>query len=185
VVFARWPDHLLSLDEWDALDLDPEQRYELVEGVLLMVPRPVVFHQHAIKRLGTQLDAQLPVGLSALPEVEIVTDPRYPASVRVPDLVVVPVTAIADNPARLDASTALLVVEVLSPGTVRTDTVSKFAEYADAGIASYWIIDLEPPVSLSAYARVEGDYEIAARGTGTLTLLTPSELSVDLDRLLP
>lgn len=185
MVFARWPDHLLSLAEWDSQPEDPERRYELVEGVLVMVPRPTTFHQFAITRLLRQLDPQIPEQLVLLPEVEIVTDTRYPPSVRVPDLVIVPATAITGNPARLDADQVLLAVEVLSPGTVRTDRVTKAAEYADAGIGAYWIVDLDPPVTLTAHILVDGAYEITAQGSGRLNLLNPVELALDLDQLLP
>jgi Uma2 family endonuclease len=186
MVSARWPDHLLSLPEWDTVIFpDPEQRYELVEGVLVMVPRPVAFHQHAIMRLIRQLAPQLPESLILLPEYEIVTDARYPASVRVPDLVVVRTTAIADNPARLDADQVVLAVEVLSPGTIRTDRITKAAEYADAGIGAYWIVDLDAPVTLTAHVLVDGEYETTAQGSGRIDLLSPVELTVDLAGLVP
>lgn len=38
-----------------------------------------------------------------------------------------------------------LVVEVLSPGTEKTDTEEKLAEYAQAGIPEYWIVATESP----------------------------------------
>jgi hypothetical protein len=34
------PDRLLGLADWDRLPPDPTRRYELVEGVLLVAPRP-------------------------------------------------------------------------------------------------------------------------------------------------
>jgi len=58
MVFAQRPDHLLSLDEWSRLDLDPEQRYELVRGEVVVVPRPTFFHQHALQEVGAQLRAR-------------------------------------------------------------------------------------------------------------------------------
>ena len=149
-----------------------------------MVPRPAAFHQRASGRLFTQLESQLPPSLAVLQDFEVVTDSRYPPSVRAPDLVVAPEALIADNPTRLDASDVLLAVEVLSPGTVRTDRVSKFVEYAAGGVSTYWIVDLRPPVSLSAYILVDGRYEVTAEGTGAVALLTPATLTVDLDALL-
>ncbi|MET9263429.1 hypothetical protein [Amycolatopsis sp. NPDC004079] len=35
----------------------------------------------------------------------------------------------------------------------------KLFEYADAGIEHYWIVDLDPPVSMIAYRLIDGDYE--------------------------
>jgi Uma2 family endonuclease len=60
----------------------------------------------------------------------------------------------------------------------------KLTEYADAGIPGYWLIDLDPPADLTAYALVDGDYEIAAAGPGPLSLLSPVEIRIDLDRLV-
>jgi Uma2 family endonuclease len=37
-----------------------------------------------------------------------------------------------------------LVVEVISPGSARTDRVEKFMEYERAGVGEYWLIDSRP-----------------------------------------
>jgi hypothetical protein len=37
-----------------------------------------------------------------------------------------------------------LVVEIISPGSVSTDRVTKFGEYERAGVREYWIIDPRP-----------------------------------------
>jgi Uma2 family endonuclease len=79
----------------------------------------------------------------------------------------------------------LLAVEVLSPGTVRTDRITKAAEYADAGIGTYWIVDLDRPVTLTAHVLVNGAYEVTAQGSGRLDLLSPVEATLDPDQLLP
>lgn len=73
-----------------------------------------------------------------------VIDAVHPATVRFPDVVVVPTRVAERNPPRLDAADVLLAVEIISPGTRRTDRVTKLTEYADAGIAatgwSTWIL---------------------------------------------
>jgi len=56
---ASWPDHLLTLAEWDALPQDTSRCYELVEGVLLVVPRPPL-HQRAMWRLCSKIEDELP-----------------------------------------------------------------------------------------------------------------------------
>lgn len=101
-----WPDHLLTLAEWDALPQDVTRRFELVEGVLLVAPRPALLHQLAMIRLATALGEQLPAGLVAVGAVEVVIvagdatgDPAGdPATVRVPDVIVVPSVLAASNP---------------------------------------------------------------------------------------
>lgn len=135
---SPWPDHLLTLAEWDTLADDPSRRCELIQGVLVVVPRPAPLHQRAMVRLATELDRQLPDPLTALADVEVLIDATHPATVRVPDVVVVPTVVAERNPPRLDAGDVLLAVEIISSGTKRTDRVTKLTEYADAGIAGYW-----------------------------------------------
>jgi len=61
--------------------------------------------------------------------------------------------------------------------------MTKLLEYADAGIEGYWLIDLEPPVSLTAFTLVDGDYQIVAETTGTVTLPSPEQLVIDVTSL--
>ena len=179
-----WPDHLLSLAEWDGLDEDCSRRFELVVGVLLVVPRPAVIDQRVGARLSVELDRQLPDEWTAVPDVEVVLDTRSPATVRAPDVVVVPFALAATNPARVFAVDALLVVEVASPGTVRTDRIMKPVEYAEAGIAHYWRIELGPPVTLVVYQLRSGhtDAQEPAR-SGRLDIEQPYAVTLDLDTL--
>jgi Uma2 family endonuclease len=180
---APWPDHLLSLAEWDTFADDPGRRYELIEGVLIVVPRPAPLHQRAMVRLAAELDRQLPDTLTALADVEVLIDAAHPATVRVPDVVVVPTAVAERNPPRLNAEDVLLAVEIISPGTRRTDRVTKLTEYADAHIAGYWLVDLDPPTTLTAYTLVDGDYEIIAESTADVALLTPAEIRIHVQRL--
>jgi Uma2 family endonuclease len=181
---ATWPDHLLTLDEWDALPEDTVQRFELVEGILLVAPKPTPLHQWAMVRLCAQLDAQLPDELKALADVEVLVEAGFPPTVRAPDIVVIPTAVARRNPARLDAADVLLAVEIVSPGSRRTDRVTKPAEYADAGIRHYWVIELDPPVTLTGHLLVEGGYEETIRTTDRVDVVEPAPLSFDLATLL-
>jgi Uma2 family endonuclease len=163
---------------------DTTHLLELVEGVLIVAPRPAFVHQRVMARLATELDRQLPAELAASPDVEVVVDAWFPPTVRVPDVVVVP-TAVADrNPARVEAADVVLAVEIVSPGTGRTDRVTKLKEYADAGIGHYWIIDLDPPVSLTGYLLVDGSYEVMIESAGVAEVRSPAPLRIDLDMLV-
>jgi hypothetical protein len=63
---------------------------------------------------------------------------------------------------------------------VRTDYQVKHAEYADAGISHYWIIDITEPVSLVACR----GYENAAAVAGIFATDVPFPIRIDLDALL-
>jgi Uma2 family endonuclease len=141
---------MVTLDDWIQLPEQPETLIEVVAGELIQLPRPPAFHQLAVNRLTYWLDERLALPCSALAQVEMVVA-EAPLTVRVPDVVVVPAALVETNPARLAASEARLVIEVLSEGSKRTDRVMKHFEYAEAGIRHYWIVDLDPPVSMITY----------------------------------
>ena len=142
---AHLPRGLLSLEQWDALDLDRTRRWELSEGTLTISPRPHPLHQLVSRRLTRLLEDHLPAGLEAVPEIEVTTSAVFPPSVRDPDIVVVPDRVFDQLPARVAAADVVLVVEVVSPGSRGTDHVMKLHEYAKAGIENYWIVDLDAP----------------------------------------
>lgn len=57
---------------------------------------------------------------------------------------------------RCEASDVVGVVEVVSPGSDRTDRVTKLADYAEAGMEHYLIVEQGPPVTLTEYQLVQG-----------------------------
>lgn len=138
---ADVPRGLLTLEQWDALELDPTLRWELSEGTVNLSPRPTLHHQLIAKRLTRLLDDHLPNGLVALPEIEVITNASFPPSLRDPDIVVVRDRAFAERSARVAAVDVVLVVEVVSPGSRGMDHVMKLYEYSKSGIDDYWIID--------------------------------------------
>ena len=132
---------LLTVAEYAALpeDLDGV-KHELVEGNLVMSPRPLGVHQHCIHELLHQLHDQVPDRLVGLAEVDVdlgIVPATRPGFVRVPDIVVVPRAAMEHQRQQGDmfhASEVTLAVEVISPGSRRLDTIVKRDECADAGI---------------------------------------------------
>lgn len=172
---------LLSLEDWDALPEDNGAHAELQEGVLIVTPRPLRPHARAVFRLAKQLDDQLPDDLEALIDFEVCVDAAHPPTVRFPDVVI---TRKAGPERRLNGSDVLVAIEVASPGSRRTDTVTKRSEYAGAAIEHYWIVALGPPVTLTALRRVgEFDYHESAAIAGTFTTSVPVALRLDLDSL--
>lgn len=169
----------------------PEHRYELQEGAIVMSPRPVPGHQDALLELGIQLRGQVPPHLKVLLEVDLdlhLVPPTHPGTVRVPDLVVVTVQAflrVLRDGGLLRADDTVLAVELHSTGTKRTDTVVKHAEYADAGIDHYWMVDLLAGPSLTAcHSGGLFGYVDEAAVRGTFTADAPFPVRLDLDRLV-
>jgi Uma2 family endonuclease len=110
-----------------------------------------------------------------------------PGHARRPDLIVVEsgtVDRAYDERRLIRAAEVVLVVEIVSPGSVRMDNVIKRGEYADAGIGHYWIIDLDRPVSLLAcHLGGELGYVDAGAITGKHTATEPFAATIDLAKL--
>ncbi|WP_228815529.1 Uma2 family endonuclease [Nocardia puris] len=173
---------LLSLAEWDALPENTSSHVELQEGVLIVSPRPKRQHARAGLRLARQLQVQLPPKWEVLPEFEVCVDEGREPTVRVPDLVITREDGPED---RLAAADALLVVEIISPGSRRTDTVTKPFEYARAGIPHYWVIDPVAPLSLTVYHLAgEFGYVESPAVSGQFSTTVPFPLTIDLDSLI-
>jgi len=122
----------MSRAEYELLPEKPKA--EWCRGVATIMMAPVA-HPHGISaaRIITLLS-------NNLTDVEVATEVgfRMADSDRAPDVMV--------TPAGYDGGTwvtqpPLLLAEVVSPGTSRTDYVVKASEYAAAGVGQYWIVD--------------------------------------------
>lgn len=180
---GAWPDHLLSLGEWSALREGGDLFCELVDGVPVVAPQPPR-HQLAVWRLAAQLEPALPSPWAALARIELVIEEEFPATVRVPDVLVVGGAAGAAHASRVKPSDVLAAIEILSPGSRRVDRIMKPAEYAAVGIAHYWLLDPEGPVRLTAYRLSNGRYEPVGEYGDRVTLeLEGHPLPLDLNAL--
>lgn len=181
---GTWPDHLLTIAEWDALPEDNSRHYELVEGVFAVTPRAPALHQRLVRRLTTAFDDALTPRWEALHHVALTVAEAFPPTIRVPDVVVLPPEVIDDR-TRTDPADVLAVAEVLWDGTRDTDRISKPVDYAEAGIGCYLLVDPGPPTTLTEF-RLRGDvYERVAEHSGTANLtLDGSAVVVDLAGML-
>lgn len=185
------PGRLLAIADYAALPEDEQHRWELVEGNLIMSPSPAPRHMIALKRLVQQVEQSLPAHLEIVPDVDLdlqLADERHPGTVRRPDLVVITrdeLRRVDQEGGFLRASSATLVVEIISPGSRRTDMIFKRGDYADAGIPHYWIVDLEGPVSL-VVCHLAGalGYQDSGEVTGVYDVVEPFPARVDLGALI-
>lgn len=183
---AELPRDLVTLEEWDALELDEARRWELVEGGIVMTPRPRPLHQVVSGNLRQLIREKLPDSLVVLQEVEITVEARFPPTVRDPDLVVVNRSVVERNPVRVDPSDVVLVIEIVSPGSRRTDRVMKAYEYAKAGIEHYWIVDLDADLEerfLAHILRDETYHRVGAIAGDRVRTTTPLALDFALEAL--
>jgi Uma2 family endonuclease len=173
------PDGLTTAD-YDALPEDICRRIEIVDGAIIVSPSPRRSHQIVARRLANALEATVDSNLAVTTDVDLrLRD--VPLLNRRPDIVVYDASVPGDEVLR--PQHCVLVVEVMSPGSVTTDRVDKPAEYAMVGIEHYWRVE-ETDRSLTVFRyRLDPTthvYASAGVDTGTMTVTDPVKLTVDL-----
>lgn len=180
----------LSIADYAALNKDDRNRWELQEGSLVSSLGPTSGQLAAAARLRSMVESRLPPGLKAVTDVDLdvqLAPASQPGTARRPDLVVVEQAEfdrVGAEGGLLRAASTVLVVEIVSPGSRRTDHLVKRGEYADAGIPAYWIIDLDEPISLVA-CQLAGEFGYQDRDavTGLFQAAEPFDARIDLDAL--
>ncbi len=127
----------------DDLRAFPEdgQRYELLEGMLLVTPSPGSAHQGVLGRLQAALFTYLVLAdrawVASPGEIEIA-----PKTLLEPDLLVVPATYPLGTPWRAMRGW-WLAAEVFSPSSRVYDRDFKRDAYLSLGVEEVWLVDLD------------------------------------------
>ncbi|HEV2863798.1 MAG TPA: Uma2 family endonuclease [Pyrinomonadaceae bacterium] len=115
---------------------------EYVNGEIIMPPTPTVLHQAVlgnlyyvlrtfVERVGlgrvftSPLDVVLPTGDVVQPDIFLLTPKQTEKALGAKRVEAVP----------------LFLIEILSPGSVKHDTMTKRALYEKCGVREYWIVD--------------------------------------------
>ncbi|NEQ29835.1 MAG: Uma2 family endonuclease [Leptolyngbya sp. SIO4C5] len=139
----------LTFEQYLLLPYDG-RKTEFVDGEIVEMAEPGALHIKIVKRLGRKLDDHIDDnGLDLVcfsgPGIQIPQVGRRD-SVRDPDLVV----ASNEQWQQVEAQTKalflrdnppMIAIEVVSPGTVKIDTYDKRADYADAKVPEYWVVN--------------------------------------------
>ncbi|MDQ3254237.1 MAG: Uma2 family endonuclease [Acidobacteriota bacterium] len=158
------------------LDLMPDDgnRYELIEGELIVSRAPGLSHQRVIGNLLTNLNnylVQNPIGV-AWTTPGVIFDEYHSV---IPDIVYVSNRRRSEiaSGERITGAPELL-VEVVSPGTenARRDRIAKRQSYSKYGVQEYWIADPENR-SVEIYRLRDQILELIATLTGTDEITSP------------
>lgn len=153
---------------------DDGHRYELLDGVLVVTPSPVMRHQRASHRLEFALEVACSDDLEVFDapfNVVLAED-----TVLVPDLLAARPSDLAEKNL---PKAPVLAVEVLSPSTKWLDLTWKKEHLEMAGCAHYWVVDPEQP-AITAWDLVDGSYVhgVHAEGDQPFTVEAPFPLTV-------
>jgi Uma2 family endonuclease len=169
---------LLTFDDYISQYPDDGKRYQLIEGELVEMMRPIGKHEE----IGGFLAGTLFVEINRLKLPYFVPNtaaikPKRPNTGYIPDLIVLGRGNLVNDPYWEKASSislgasAKLVIEIVSSNW-RDDYLRKFDDYEALGIEEYWIIDYlargsaryigtpkEPTISI--YHLVDGEYQVS------------------------
>jgi Uma2 family endonuclease len=153
-VSIQMPVGYLTAADLPNIDVD-DVPFEIEDGALVLMPPPSPWHAETAFNLHTYLRPKYP-------HVTAEVDVALGDNVRRPDVLAVSLPlseALRSGALNFRANVVELVIEIISHGrrrsmdseSVSRDRVTKFYEYARAGIPEYWIVD-----------EVEGDLEDAS-----------------------
>jgi Uma2 family endonuclease len=176
----------LTFDEYLKYDDGTDNRYELVNGELVLMNPPTVRHTIIIKFLEKKFDAEIErLGLPWIPLRDTGVRTGVKDS-RLPDLSVITLEQAEQlmDESAVFQSPPLLAVEVVSPSTSTIDYRYKQTEYAAIKIPEYWIIDSQTQ-KVSVLTLVQGLYEKAEfQDKSRIISQTFPELSLTAKQLL-
>lgn len=127
----------------DYRKLPDENRYELIEGELLMTPSPIRFHQKVAHRVNESISnyvAQNELGEVYFAPLDVVLSDH---DVVQPDLLFVSHQRKAILKDENIQGAPDLIVEITSPASRERDRFIKKGLYTRYGVQEYWLVDLE------------------------------------------
>jgi len=167
---------------WTVADLEklPENglRFELVDGVPVVMTPAKRLHNRAQRRLADTLEAAAPEGFLVDENVGVILAPDQRP---IPDVVVLCGIADDDSRANYPAESVALASEIVSRSSRADDRFRKPAQYAEAGIGVYLRVELDPLHVVAYEIGEDGLYvEVARAEPGQqLRLARPFPVSFD------
>jgi Uma2 family endonuclease len=132
-------------------------RAELIQGTIFMSPAPLLDHQRLILKLSISMgqfieNHRLGELFTAPTDVYLNSENAFQ-----PDLVFV---STANDILKADGIYGApdLIIEVLSPGTTKSDLTKKKPVYEKAGVKEYWVVDPKTKMA-TGFELVKGKYQ--------------------------
>ena len=173
---------------WTYADLDklPEStngdRYEIIEGELVVTPAPIPLHEDLTTELFHRFDAVVRPrrqGRIYTAPVDVLLDDKVNL---IPDLIFVSRERRHIVGPKAITGAPDIVVEILSPSTRHRDLGVKLRLYAQYGVREYWLVDPEARTVI-VYALEDGRFRLLPNEGGIARSLVLPELAIDVAEL--
>ena len=164
--------------------LNDDQRYEIIDGNLLMAPAPDTWHQswlNEINLLLHQFVKQRKLGRIFIAPTDVVLDSQNTVQ---PDIVFVATATLGIIDTRSLFGTPDLLIELVSPGNARRDRLDEEKLYANFGVKEYWIGNAADK-TLEIWVLKGSRYELhcSAKEKGRMTSVVLTGLDFDLSEI--
>lgn len=168
----------------DYLKTSDDERYELLDGELFILPTPSLAHQHVAMKLATRLDTFVEdknLGVVYFAPTDVVLSETHVVQ---PDLMFI-------SSERADIVTSANIqgapdplVEIRSDSTAERDEIFKRKLYAERGVKEYWLVNPEAR-TITVLLLSQDDYAEGATYTEgqTLTSSILEGFSANLDEI--
>lgn len=149
---------------------DDSKRYEIIEGILYVANAPNSDHQTVVTAFGAELRnfaKQHNLGRVLVAPFEVHLSARSrPVQ---PDVLFVRAERWPEERIAYFEGAPDLIIEVISPSSVRMDRVVKFTAYEAAGVPEYWIANLHTH-TIEVYTLSHGEYALLGEYTNGETV---------------
>ena len=145
---------------------DDGRRYEIIAAVLYVANAPTFDHQYTVFKLARYLGDFVEqhnwgTVIGAPFEVHL-TETSRPVQ---PDLLFLNNEQLLAPGTQTFHGAPSLIIEVISPSSIRLDRQTKFDAYEAAGVAEYWLVDPKAR-SVEVYTLSRGEYALSGQYTG-------------------
>ncbi len=159
------PLEIKTLTEFETMPKEEGWNYELIDGLVMMSPRPTAKHQVINGNLYSELRHKLKGSRCIpIPEIDLVLEGNN----LIPDLMVICNEDITDM--KRYEKPPLIAIEIVSPTSASRDHIIKRRKYEQLGIQEYWIVSPEEKC-ITVFDFVNKNEEMYCEGTVTSFVL--------------
>ena len=168
------PLKLYTLEEFEQMTKEEHITYELIDGLVMISPRPAAKHQLVSGNLYAELRAVLRKNnCNVIQEFDLMLEHQ----IFVPDLMITCGDKFEGN--RYE-NAPLIIIEIVSPTSMSRDYVVKRNKYEQLGIQEYWIVSPEEECIDVLCFTDSSHTNYCVKDNPLLTSCTLPELTVDL-----
>jgi len=161
VATYRVPKKVYTYQDYSELP-DDGNRYEIIEGELIMSPAPYMIHQDVCRNVATELTLftrKMKVGKIYFAPTDIILSE---INVVQPDILFIAKKNLQIIPEKNVKGVPDLIVEIVSPSTGYYDLIAKKELYEQFGVKEYWLVDPQKRC-VELYLNIEQKFELQPR----------------------